>query len=394
MTEADYFQQGIAELQAGRAAQALVIFQQAVDDQCATPRCWLGLALAALTQGDVSEAEKAVDAVLAEEPHNMRALIIKGDILLGKDDFQNASSYYNLILRLAANLTDVPPQLSSDLDRVETRLQQLGQMFQQHLFDRLSAAGYRRNQASTRFNNSLDMLLGRKQRKDLGHQFPQAPHAFYLDDMAYCGYFPTEQLPWMADLEGHTDMIEGELNSLLTQSADRFSPYVHSGLEQPQNTETTLLDSDDWTSAFLWQDGKPESDILAACPETAALMADLPLTRISGLAPSVLFSKLDAGAKIDPHTGLLNCRLICHLPLTVPPGCGLRVGEESRETQRGRGWAFDDSINHEAWNNGKTPRTILLFDVWRPELTHDERHLITSLLEAVSGFGKVEAAAT
>ena len=68
MTEADYFQQGIAELQAGRAAQALVIFQQAVDDQCATPRCWLGLALAALTQGDVSEAEKAVDAVLAEEP--------------------------------------------------------------------------------------------------------------------------------------------------------------------------------------------------------------------------------------------------------------------------------------------------------------------------------------
>ena len=90
MTEADYFQQGISELQAGRAAQALVIFQQAVNNQCATSRCWLGLALAALTQGDVPEAEKAVDAVLAEEPHNLRALIIKGDILLGKDDFQNA----------------------------------------------------------------------------------------------------------------------------------------------------------------------------------------------------------------------------------------------------------------------------------------------------------------
>ena len=164
---------------------------------------------------------------------------------------------------------------------------------------------------------------------------------------------------------------------------------MHSGLEQPQNTETSLLDSDDWTSAFLWQDGKPDTELLAACPETAALMADLPLTRISGLAPSVLFSKLDAGAKIEPHTGLLNCRLICHLPLTVPAGCGLRVGEDSRETQRGRGWAFDDSVSHEAWNNGEDPRTILLFDVWRPELKSDERHLITSLLEAVSGFGKV-----
>jgi aspartate beta-hydroxylase len=393
MTEAQYFQQGIAELQAGRTAEALAIFQQAVASNVATPRCWLGLSLAALTQGDVPEAEKGVDAVLAAEPHNMRALIIKGDILLGKDDFQNASSYYNLILRLATNLTDIPPQLASDLDRVETRLQQLGQMFQQHLFDRLSSAGYRRNQASARFNNSLDMLLGRKQRQDPGLKFPQSPHAFYLDDVPYCTYFPIEQLPWMADLEAHTDLIESELNALLGQSSEQFSPYVHSGLEQPQNSGTTLLDSDDWTSAFLWQDGIQQSEVLASCPETAALMADLPLTMIGGLAPSVLFSKLDAGAKIDPHTGLLNCRLICHLPLTVPEGCGLRVGEDSRETQRGRSWAFDDSVSHEAWNNGDEPRTILLFDVWRPELDSDERHLITSVLEAVSGFGKVSQSA-
>jgi len=51
MTEAQYFQQGIAELQAGRTAEALAIFQQAVASNVATPRCWLGLSLAALTQG-------------------------------------------------------------------------------------------------------------------------------------------------------------------------------------------------------------------------------------------------------------------------------------------------------------------------------------------------------
>ena len=48
MTEAQYFQQGIAELQAGRTAEALAIFQQAVASNVATPRCWLGLSLAAL----------------------------------------------------------------------------------------------------------------------------------------------------------------------------------------------------------------------------------------------------------------------------------------------------------------------------------------------------------
>ena len=68
---------------------------------------------------------------------------------------------------------------------------------------------------------------------------------------------------------------------------------------------------------------------------------------------------------------------------------GLRVGADTREARRGEGWAFDDSVSHEAWNNGSSPRTILLFDVWRPELDASERHLITTILEAVSGFGKV-----
>ena len=98
----------------------------------------------------------------------------------------------------------------------------------------------------------------------------------------------------------------------------------------------------------------------------------------------MLFSKLKPSARIDPHTGLLNCRLICHLPLVVPPGCGLRVGDERRNVVRGEVWAFDDSINHEAWNDSADDRIVLIFDVWHPVLTEQERRDITSLLEAVS----------
>jgi len=115
-------------------------------------------------------------------------------------------------------------------------------------------------------------------------------------------------------------------------------------------------------------------------------METLPLTRIGGFSPSVLFSRLEPGTRIEPHTGMLNTRLICHLPLIVPEGCGLRVGDDRRETVRGRAWAFDDSINHEAWNEGESSRVILLFDVWRPELNEQERHLIRALLEAVTGY--------
>ena len=77
-------------------------------------------------------------------------------------------------------------------------------------------------------------------------------------------------------------------------------------------------------------------------------MDTLPLTAIKGFSPSVLFSKLKPGARIDPHTGLLNCRLICHLPLVVPGGCGLRAGDERRDVVRGEVLVLDDSINREA----------------------------------------------
>jgi aspartyl/asparaginyl beta-hydroxylase (cupin superfamily) len=51
---------------------------------------------------------------------------------------------------------------------------------------------------------------------------------------------------------------------------------------------------------------------------------------------------------------------------------------------RGEAWAFDDSINHEAWNNSADDRIVLIFDVWHPDLTEQERRDITSLLETVS----------
>ena len=65
---------------------------------------------------------------------------------------------------------------------------------------------------------------------------------------------------------------------------------------------------------------------------------------------------------------MLNSRVICHLPLIVPKGCWLRVGNDTREWEEGKLLIFDDSIEHEARNPTGEFRIILLFDVWRPEL--------------------------
>jgi aspartyl/asparaginyl beta-hydroxylase (cupin superfamily) len=47
---------------------------------------------------------------------------------------------------------------------------------------------------------------------------------------------------------------------------------------------------------------------------------------------------------------------------------------------------FDDSIEHEARNPTGELRVILLFDVWRPELTETERQAISTIFDAIDNF--------
>jgi aspartyl/asparaginyl beta-hydroxylase (cupin superfamily) len=96
---------------------------------------------------------------------------------------------------------------------------------------------------------------------------------------------------------------------------------------------------------------------------------------------------MTAGARIPPHHGFVNTRLICHLPLVVPEGCELRVGGEMRAWREGEALIFDDTIEHEAWNRSAETRVVLLFDIWRPELSEEERGLVTAMFNAVDSYG-------
>ena len=99
-----------------------------------------------------------------------------------------------------------------------------------------------------------------------------------------------------------------------------------------------------------------------------------------------LFSRLKPGTHLFAHSGMLNTRLICHVPLVVPPGCRLRVGCETREVVEGRAMIFDDSFEHEAWNRSDSVRAVLLFEIWRPEISEEEKVALTAMFEAVTGY--------
>ena len=72
--------------------------------------------------------------------------------------------------------------------------------------------------------------------------------------------------------------------------------------------------------------------------------------------------------------------------MIVPPGCRLRVGNEVRTWEPGKALIFDDSIEHEAWNDGSETRVVMIFEIWRPEITSDERAALTAMFEAITDY--------
>ena len=196
-------------------------------------------------------------------------------------------------------------------------------------------------------------------------------------------YFEREQFPWLTELEAQTAVIRAELIDLLASPDPGLSPYVTMPAGTPENVWTELNHSPAWSALHLWKDGERVEGACERAPRTAEIVERFPLARIPGRSPHVFFSILQAGKHIPPHTGVTNTRTIIHLPLIVPPGCAFRVGGETRDWREGEAFAFDDTIEHEAWNPSDQDRAVLILDTWNPHLSEHERAMICRMFEVV-----------
>jgi hypothetical protein len=306
-------------------------------------------------------------------------LLNEADAYGAKGDARAATAHYSAALRQAARLNQWPPGMAERLAFARDACTGYASRYSNHLLEHLGKAGFDPATASPRFTEALEIVLGRKQ------PYLQQPRFFYFPGLPQLQYYDNTQFPWLAEVERATDAIREELMALMADPT-LFAPYVQDKEGRPSPGEGGLLNNPDWSACYLWKDGKAMLPVAQRCPETLKALANTPLDYITDRAPSILFSVLRPGTHIPPHTGLLNTRLICHLPLIVPERCGFRVGNDVRQWQVGKAWAFDDTIEHEAWNESAEARVILLFDVWRPELTVEERDLVVGLIKAIDEF--------
>ncbi len=378
----DQFRVAMEALQRGDPAEALKILlecQRAAPDHIDVK---LNIALAFRIAGNFSAAISALDNALALDPYQFMALLSKASIVEQMGNLTEAAALYKNALLLAPPQDRVPLSLKKPIAHARQFVAQQSKALAEYLESQLAQKRAVYGAAATaRFDACLDLFVGRKK------VYVPEPLLMYFPGLPIIQFFDRDLFPWLADLEAATSIIRDEMLALRATSADQFQPYIAFPAGAPVNQWKDLNHSRDWTSFWLWRDGERQEAACARCPKTTAVLEALPLAHQPGFAPTVVFSALEGKAHIPPHTGSTNTRLLVHLPLDLPGPARFRVGNDEREWKMGQAWVFDDTIEHEAWNDANEVRTILIFDVWNPLLTEVERELVSSMMTAKNNYG-------
>jgi aspartyl/asparaginyl beta-hydroxylase (cupin superfamily) len=344
------------------------------------PQQWLSLAVACQGMQDETGEEEALQGALTADPSDLLALVLRGNLYEKQGKTSDAARIYGAVAVVAPAADRLHPDLRASVAHAvqyrDTHLKNYGEFLDQHLAPHLQdmpAAEARR------FREAVDLLVGRRRR------YESFPSNFFFPRLEPIEFFEREQFPWLDAFEAQTDAIREEFSAVMQEDRG-FSPYIAYPPGVPLNQWAELNHNPNWSAFRLMERGARVEANAGRCPVTMGLLKTAPQPDQPGRTPAAMFSLLKPRTRIPPHTGESNVRLVTHVPLIVPEKCGFRVGNTTREWVPGQAFVFDDSIEHEAWNESDQPRTVLIFDIWNPLLTEPERRLVTALAGAMNAF--------
>uniref|UniRef100_A0A665VGQ9 Uncharacterized protein n=1 Tax=Echeneis naucrates TaxID=173247 RepID=A0A665VGQ9_ECHNA len=169
-------------------------------------------------------------------------------------------------------------------------------------------------------------------------------------------------------LERNWRTIRDEALAVMDQSTGLFIPE-----------EENLREKGEWGQYTLWQQGRIVGNSCQGVPKTCSLLERYPEATACKRG-QIKFSVMQPNTHVWPHTGPTNCRLRMHLGLVIPKqGCRIRCTNQTREWEEGKVLIFDDSFEHEVWQEADSYRLIFIVDVWHPELTQYQRQTLSPI---------------
>jgi aspartate beta-hydroxylase len=377
---------GMAQLhyRAGALLDARTLLERLVAADGRDKQQWINLAVVCMAQRDDVREEEAIRRALVLEPTDLVALILRAALFTRQGRRHAAARAHGAVAAVAPPLAQLAPELRPAVQEALAYRAQYDSDFGHFLDEHMAPLLHDlRGEGVQRFTASLDIMLGRKRRYD-----PQ-PALFHFQGLAPITFFNRADFPWLDAFERETDTIRAEFLGAQA-GTEGFTPYMQYGADQPLRQWAELNNSLRWSAFHLVEAGIANEANARRCPRKMALLSGSPQPDQPGRTPVAMFSVLEPKTRIPPHCGVSNVRLVAHVPLVVPPGCGFRVGNDVRAWEEGKAWVFDDTIEHEAWNDSDAPRAILMFDIWHPHLTGPERALVTAMSAGMNAFSQDE----
>jgi aspartate beta-hydroxylase len=373
---------GIVLTDLGALVDAAVQFRNAIAADGAAPELWMNLAKAQRLANDEAGEAASLAAALAIDQRHFMARVRQAELYERSDQLGSAMHDWTAVLQLAEGLDQTNPGLASILSRANAFVAARGAEFDAEVTPIIETASADVSpEAKRRFSALMGAATGK--RKIYRNECAGLFYPFLPPDE----FFGRHHFDWMEAIEARTETIRAELTALLDGGGDGFAPYVSLPPGTPENKWTALSDSNRWDACYLVKYGERQNGIADKCPQTMAALEAIARFDAPARGPTAFFSLLRPQSHIPPHTGVSNTRTIVHLPLIVPDGCGFRVGGETRNWRVGKAFAFDDTIEHEAWNHSDQLRAVLIFDVWNPYITEDERMLLRTFYTAADASG-------
>jgi len=377
--EANLEKQADGAAAAGNLAGARQLLESALGSGDGTPELWTKLGAIRRALGDIPGALAAVERALALSPLDFSALLARAMLLEKLNDPTAGEAFANAIARLPRD-EEIPRSLTAAIAHAKARADEHTAGIERRLVDAIpDGIDATHRERALRFASNTS----RRTR-----HFHQEPSDFHYPGLPEIEFHDREQFPELGALEAATDAIRAEFEALIAAEAAEMVPYIQYPDRVPLRQWKELNKNPKWTAIHLLQNGVRVEANARHCPRTMAAVAELPQPQVPGASPNAMFSLLAPRTRIPPHTGVANTRLVCHLPLIVPPNCGFRCGATTREWRIGESFVFDDTIEHEAWNDSDELRVVLIVDLWAPALDAVERDAVAKLIAAAGvGFG-------
>lgn len=353
------------------------------------PGTWLNLAGLRRQRNEFDGAIAALRHALELEPRNFYALLMHASLLERIGQIRAAGPAYAIALVQAPPDEELDPPTLQAVKHARIMATQHATELGGHIRDRISEA---RDRCSALEKQRLEAFIDTTLR--VRPRYQQEPMEYYYPGLPPIWFHDRKTFPWLEALEAATDAIRDDLLAIQREDNGGFAPYIQYEPHLPLDQWRELNHSPKWTAYHFFDKGKPLIERLQRAPAVREALKLLPQPSVQLRSPTALFSALRPGAKIPPHTGVANFRLLVHLPLIIPPSCGFRVGGETREWKVGEAWVFDDTIEHEAWNGSDELRTIMIADIWSPYLSPEERTAIAALIAATDSYQGIDPAAS